>query len=571
MILRRIALVFTISLALGCGAQNPAPATGFRIAGTMVDALTGQPLADTNVVIAPSSELQRQEHEVTLRTGTDGHFVFSNLAPGKYSLGASRRGYALQGYDQHEMFATAIVVGTGLDSEHILFRLHPDASIRGTITDEQNDPAPGIRVSLFGLRMENGENSVRHASQTMTDDRGQYSFPHLSEGTYYIAASGRPWYSDNFGVMHQMQQGNIEPEAKARMEQEAAKLDLVYPLTFYSGTLSSDDATPIRLASGDNVTADMALQPVRSVHIRVPALPVVEQPGTQSFGPGVVRGSFVGGSNRRVRLSQRIFNSTVEDYAVMTSMFPERDGSYEIGGIAPGHYQVQFDSPRDSKTPSTSQDVDITGNMDIPASGGAQLAHVNGTMWLNGAPIERGVVEMHSADGSKGYATQVRKGQFQFEQPLPAGRYQVAVLAMANDNLYLSSLTATGAKVNQRSVQILPGASVTLALFTSAGIAQIEGVAKLGDKPSAGVMILLVPEDLANDSRLIRRDQSDSDGTFTLRHVVPGRYRLVAIQNGWSLTWSDPKILQPFLTNAKPYVIQPNQKLQVSVNVQAAK
>ena len=33
---------------------------------------------------------------------------------------------------------------------------------------------------------------------------------------------------------------------------------------------------------------------------------------------------------------------------------------------------------------------------------------------------------------------------------------------------------------------------------------------------------------------LIRRDQSDSDGSFALRDVVPGQYTVVAIQDGWT-------------------------------------
>jgi hypothetical protein len=250
----------------------------------------------------------------------------------------------------------------------------------------------------------------------------------------------------------------------------------------------------------------------------------------------------------------------------------EPDGSYDIDGIAPGRYDVQINSfSKNSEVPSTSQEVDVAGNIDLPPSSGTQLAHVNGSMWLNGKPIERGVVEMRTPDGSKGFATQVLKGQFQFQRAIPPGRYQVAILAMANDDVYLSSLTASGAKVSERSVEIVPGASVTLAVFAAAGIAQINGVAKLNDKPIAGVMVLLVPENLANDARLIRRDQSDSDGTFTLRHVVPGRYRLVAIENGWNLAWSNPKVLQPYLANARPYIIQPNQKLQVTVSVQSAR
>lgn len=255
----------------------------------------------------------------------------------------------------------------------------------------------------------------------------------------------------------------------------------------------------------------------------------------------------------------------------MPSVFPEPDGSYDVGGIAPGRYRMEISTPGDPKGSSSSQDVELTSNIDLPSSAGIQLAHVEGTMWLKEAPVDRGVVEMRTADGSRGYAAQVQKGQFRFDQAVPPGRYQIAILATGNDNVYLSDLKATGAKVSERSVQVGAGASVTLAIFASAGIGQIDGVAKLNGKPASGVMILLVPEDFVHDGRLARRDQSDSDGTFTLPHIVPGRYRLVAIENGWKVAWANPKVLQPYLANARPYTIQPNQKLQVTVDVQPAK
>ena len=49
--------------------------------------------------------------------------------------------------------------------------------------------------------------------------------------------------------------------------------------------------------------------------------------------------------------------------------------------------------------------------------------------------------------------------------------------------------------------------------------------------------------DLEQDSR---RDQSDSDGTFTLANILPGKYVLMAIENGWDLEWMNPSVLKPY-------------------------
>jgi hypothetical protein len=92
-------------LLFGCWAQEGKPATAttaqsgaleqhsFRISGTVVDAVGGQPLAQTQVTIG-AQEIRGASQTTT--TGDDGRFAFEKLAPGQYSLFAKRRGYVQQ-------------------------------------------------------------------------------------------------------------------------------------------------------------------------------------------------------------------------------------------------------------------------------------------------------------------------------------------------------------------------------------------------------------------------------------------------------------------------------------------
>ena len=50
---------------------------------------------------------------------------------------------------------------------------------------------------------------------------------------------------------------------------------------------------------------------------------------------------------------------------------------------------------------------------------------------------------------------------------------------------------------------------------------------------------------------LFRRDQSDLDGTFSLRDVTPGKYTLVAIENGWDLDWSQPEVIAVYAKHGR--------------------
>jgi hypothetical protein len=79
---------------------------------------------------------------------------------------------------------------------------------------------------------------------------------------------------------------------------------------------------------------------------------------------------------------------------------------------------------------------------------------------------------------------------------------------------------------------------------------RVEGFARnKNGKGQPGVMIVLVPKEPLAFRVLIRRDQSDSDGSFSLRDVTPGQYTVVAIQDGWELDWERPEVIGRYLSH----------------------
>ena len=89
--------------------------------------------------------------------------------------------------------------------------------------------------------------------------------------------------------------------------------------------------------------------------------------------------------------------------------------------------------------------------------------------------------------------------------------------------------------------------TTALVVTVSEGATRVKGFAKKGGKGLAGVMVVLAPKDLTAMDGLSRRDESDSDGSFTLQDVAPGRYTVVAIENGWDLDWSRPEVIRRYL------------------------
>jgi hypothetical protein len=83
-------------------AQLPAGTLGgFRIAGTIVGASDGSPLSRARVSL---QEVKNAQNGMFMITGENGHFEFSNLRAGKYSLQGAKRGYITAAYDNTASF-----------------------------------------------------------------------------------------------------------------------------------------------------------------------------------------------------------------------------------------------------------------------------------------------------------------------------------------------------------------------------------------------------------------------------------------------------------------------------------
>ena len=105
--------------------------------------------------------------------------------------------------------------------------------------------------------------------------------------------------------------------------------------------------------------------------------------------------------------------------------------------------------------------------------------------------------------------------------------------------------------ISGHSLNVPPGASLTIALSLVGGSVTVEGFAKRAGKGISGAMVVLVPKNPEANRDRIRRDESDSDGSFSLPNVIPGSYTIIAIENGWDLDWAEPGVLSGYLKNGQ--------------------
>ena len=537
-------------------ASPPAPVTPstFRISGRVMDAITGQPLARASVALNPSNSLNNPNSPDSGRvevTDAEGVFAFAGAPPGKYVLSARRRGYIDQMYQQHESFTTAIIVGPGCESENLIFGLRAGASISGDLVDESDDPIRHADVMLYHQLFTGGKRRTLLVRRVNTNDEGHYHFSDLNPGTYFVAVLAQPWYAQH-GVRHRVKQENqdVNEGGLQPLNEQNQSLDVVYPIAFYSNASDLPGAAPIALRSGDLAIADFRMRPVPAMHV------LVKTPATDSNqGTGVA-------------VTQTVAdNDTIFLPAQVNQLAP---GLMEVTGVPQGRFNLVLNTQHGNAMTHRSQSVQIQNDAEVDVTRSTSSPVVSGVLRVDdGSPLPQSArVRLRSSAAGEFFDTAVSgTGEFSFkENPLEPGNYEIMIIEP--QGLFIRSLSSATAKTSGRSFEIATSHDVSITINASKGNGRITGVAFKKDKPAPGVMIVLAPLDLKSNPALFRRDQSDSDGSFALNFVVPGRYTLLAIEGGWDLEWADVSVLQRYIAGGESVQIAPNQETDVSVKVQ---
>jgi len=528
--LRPLALVL---LLLPCcatlGAQNAEQSnshdTKFRIAGTIVNALNGAPIGKARVSIFDTSNRANSAWTIT---SENGHFEFPQLKAGKFSLQGAKRGFISAAYDQHEQYSTAIVTGAGLDTESLVLRLTPRALLAGQILDESGDPVRHARITLYQENHAGGLNRIMPVGTALTDDRGSYEFPSLAPGNYFVSVAANPWYAVH--PVSSSADGTANPPPGV-----APSLDVAYPTTYYNGATEADGATAIPVRGGDRLQIDVHLSPVPALHFifRV-------SDDQHGFSMPVLR--------------KRVFDS--EEHVQPEGMQMVAPGVYELKGVPAGKYIVRRREPKTSQLlQPTEMDLARNGQeLDEPISEPAGTAKLSVKL-PRGDPFPKQF--SIALQDSRQRVVAVRPvdsaGEVRFEE-LPAGKY--AILVSSPTKPYSVVRTSSqGVETSGHELNVTPGASLDLTVFLAGGVVTLEGFAKRGEKPMAGVMVILVPKDPELHQEMFRRDQSDLDGSFVLRGVIPGAYTIVAVEDAWGSAWLQPSVLLRYVEHGQNVTI----------------
>lgn len=537
----KICIIALLAAAACASAQSTAPlqpaaATTYHIAGTVVNAKTEEPLRHATVAVLLTDNFQTVE---SAETDNEGRFAFEGLAAGKYPLTASKRGFLTAFYDQHdEGYNTAIVTGEGQETTGLIFRLMPGASLSGHVAGDGGDPVEAAQVMLFVKpHNHNPWSRIRQASQTVSDDTGAYEFDGLAAGEYLLAVKAEPWYA-----LHRS-----TAEKRQRVEGDStAALDVAYPVTYFDSATDEPSATTISLTGGSREEANINLHAVPALHLLVP---MPERPDGAIANP---------------TLRQSVFG--VPLISGGNGFLPGTKANLmEFTGVSPGHYELmQGDPPRIVELDATtSQQVDPSmGTSTLTVSGNLRSS----TGFVLPENLNVYLVPLDDAKEQAPMQTNCVKGAFTFDAVLP-GTWTLMALNPGK------ALTVSSIKAGKRTLDgnlfTVGDKPVQIEATVSLGETRVEGFAKKNGKGLAGAMIVLIPRNPAAHNDQYRRDQSDSDGSFSLHDVAPGEYTVVAIEDGWELDWARPEVVGRYLPTGVAVTVTESsgKRLQLSDGV----
>ena len=529
-----VAMAAWCGFALASGGQSAQPAatttsasSGHTISGTLVNSKTGLPIADADVYLSNTRENKRA---ADTKTDTEGRFSFSDLSDGKYGLRASHRGFVTAYFQEHHGFWTGIVTGDGQETTGLKVSLDPQGILYGTVTDESGDPVPQARISLYRPDQNSGLGKMQRAGSAGSDGQGNFEFPRLAPGSYYLSVVGKPWYSTH-PQPRQNADGSLIDDPRHY------PLDVAYPTTYYPDATDASGAASIPVTAGDRIPVSLVLHAVPAVHVRM----TVPNPGLNQPMPTPQFHEDVFGYSEVAQGNMRYYQSHADQQGGSTTI--------EIDGLAPAAYSLElrtFSGSNDA--PSRMATVDATTDrVSVDISSTQPMADVSGKVAMAGsAALPSGLSAMLSSQqGEERMGGPVdADGTFHFHSIRP-GTYELSVRG-SGKSLAVTQLTASGATVSGHLLKI-GSESVELNAVVAEVSGSVSGFATLDGKPAPGVFVLLVPSDPDAGQEAYRPDQSDSDGSFEYKRVLAGQYTVVAIEDGWTLEWARPEVMAKYL------------------------
>jgi hypothetical protein len=529
-------------------------------------------------------------------TGDDGKFTLTQLAPGRYTVTATKPSYVNGAYGSTRPGrpGTPIQLAAGQQFSTASITLTRGAVVTGTVRDQNGDPMPSARVTLlrYVYQPQNGERVLQPQAQTgATDDRGVYRIYGITPGEYYAQLESpfilpgelRQTTAQSMQAARRLLQapsGVAEPPLPPSEQSRA----IGFAPIFFPAATSADAATALHLTAGEERSGvDIEFRTVPTAKIEGIVLGPDGAPALSAqvsiLGAGPASSGLAG---------------------MFSSMFgggrPNTDGRFTLPNVTPGHYTIaaRLGGPGrggrgGAPEPAQAQALWATTEVDVNGQdvSGIRLTLEPG-MRVSGQVAFDGTTPRPDLSGARislspilsGASVAVvtppvqpdAQGRFTVDNVTP-GRYRWAVIWPAAGSWSLKSATAQRRETIDAGLDVRPGESIADAVLTmSDRSTTIQGTLQdTSGRPAADYFIVVYARDRVLQtppSRRVSMVRPASDGSFTLRDLPPGDYLVAAATDLEQGEWRDPAFLAQLVPASIPLTLAEGETKRQDIRIQ---
>jgi hypothetical protein len=509
-----------------------------KIEGMVVTRAGNAPVLGADVVLRRNGD---SGPPLLVSTDANGHFVAEELAPGDYTVTASKTGYITGVYGARNKSRKPAVISLrpGEKIDGINLRLTATGVIAGHVLGEEGTPRIGAQVSAFLFRYVDGERRLVGAGQANANDLGEYRIYGIAPGRYFLVAS-------------QQDSSRYVRRPKGVVEER-------YVATFYPNADDLTGAVKVEVDEGAATTGiNIIMARRKAFHIR-----------------GRVAGACRG---VRVQLWPKFAFDT--SYRGPRND-PDAQGDFDLGGISSGAYILAIIGSSGGQYCSATRQIDV-GTADVegiiltPSPAMDLAGHVSVEEGSEGiqAEFQKLGIVLHPANAAalsmpEPAARPVRDGTFSL-WIVDRNPYRVQVTGFTED-FYLKSVHIGVEEAHANIIDLTgvekPAGSLEILISPNGG--RIDGIVKSDQgSPAGGALVALVPgSDRRREDSLFKETTAGSDGEFTFRGIAPGAYKLFAWDDIESRAYEDPDFLRDYEDKGASVTIEAGERKTVEIPV----
>jgi hypothetical protein len=484
--------------------------------------------------------------QASMLTDRAGHFVFSGLPAGRYTVWVQRFNYfgPLQnGFLSSTASSTITLDGVKSVPPLDLF-LTQGMAITGRVIDPLGQPAIGMAITAYRSTYSEGKPIWTQVVSRPIDDRGEYRLSPLPPGDYYVGVTP---------PSNLLAPAGQNPSVR----------------TFFPGVTDPLQATRLTLKNGDAPRVDFSIRTAPAAFFKITGFAV--NPAPLSPSAGVVDKGFSSFILIPVESNLNEPNTFVN----AVSAENRASGEFEIRNVRPGIYEL-YPVVANSAFPSGRTIVDVR-SADVP---GVRVSVNPGVVMQGKVAIADGIPQKPvNLDAVRVVLLPwIAPSIFRSSITLPIdddGRFEVRGPAGALINLQVDGLPDTAYLADVRvGTNSFPSGGFGLSsseqiqvIIDATKGATVEATVQTSDgDPAPRERVVLVPsEDQRQYPAHYKVGTTDIAGRVILRGIAPGSYTAFAWESIPDTAWLNKEFLSKYQDLGVPVTLLPGAQIKLQL------